>query len=492
VAIRKSDKTYLEALLELSYQFTDQLSGLLRDKTYPSAGPKDLLQCIIKASEILTTNIQTIITESAIGTIPVEDLLSQASDIYDFIDSFQSQILPIIRSSDSQSVPSELVRPFERIASSVFPTCKLMVSSVPENNYYFSEISPTINELFNSLKLDTVLNEFKMGSSDIFHLQLSNNPPCNILSHCLLGHEIGHAIYQKNDVEKAISPYIQFDDKVIKHTADSIFQSVMANLSSSAQPQQIGLQQTRESIEYLTKIQLPLITASWAEELFCDFVGVGLFGPAFICSLSILLLPFEDIDTPSDSYPPSRLRVQSCLTALNRNDPDNPGYGYKKLYESKRNNEYDSLIQPWKEAVGPRFLWPSDEPYKTAYNMIQKIKDKILLAAKQQLGQNIFTRAQFISEVPVLRKRLIDWLPPNEYQLKAGELFTISSLQAIFNAGWLSYLEDMPEFIKLFPNFTETQIRTKFYQLLIKGVDLANIQLKWNELSSTGVSHGDS
>lgn len=322
-----------------------------------------------------------------------------------------------------------------------------------------------------------------MDSSDIFHLQLSNNPPCNILSHCLLGHEIGHAVYQKNKVEQAISPYIQFDEKVVKRTADSIFQSLMANLSSATKPQQIGLQQTRQSIEYITKIQLPIITSSWAEEMFSDFVGVGLFGPAFICSLSILLLPFEDVDTPSESHPPSRFRIQSCLTALNRNDPDDPGYGYKGLYESKRNTEYDFLVQPWKEAVGTKFQWPSEEPYKTVYRMVQQIKDKLILAAKTQLGPNIFTRGQFITEVPILRKRLTDWLPPNEYQRKLGGPFTTSSIQAIFNAGWLSYLEDMPDFMRLFPQFSETQIRSKFYELLTKGVDLANIHSKWMELS---------
>jgi len=483
MAIHKADKTYLEALLELICQFHDQLSNL-KDRGYPSKCPKDLLDCLIEASQILTQRVQTIISSSMTGNISIEDLLSQASDIYDFIEFFQSFVLPIIRNSDSQSVPSELVRPFERIAGSVFPGSKLMVSSVPENNYYFSEISPKIKEFFSSLQIDTVLSGYGMDSRDIFHLQLSNNPPCNILSHCLLGHEIGHAIYLKNNVEQTISPLIQFDQNAVKRTADSMYRSFMASLSSTTIPQQIGLQQTRQSIEYLVSIQLPIITTSWAEELFSDIIGTGLFGPAFICSLSILLLPFDDIDISSESHPPSRFRIQSCLTALNRNDPDDPGYGYKDLSKTNRNTEYDCLVKPWKEAVGIKFHWPTEEPYKTVYRTILGIKNRIIGEAKRQLGDNAFSYSRFAAQVPKLRSRLISWLPPNEYQTKRGEQFNTSSIQAIFNSGWLSYLEDMDGFVRLFPQFTETDIRKKFYQLVIKGVDLANIQHKWKEMGA--------
>jgi hypothetical protein len=480
MAIRKSEKTYLDALLELTGQFNDQLSNL-KDRSYPSKCPQSLIACLLKASEILTQRVSGIIASSAEDAISVEDLLSQASDIYDFIEFFQSYVLPIIRSSDSQSVPSELVRPFEHIADSIFTGSKLLVSSVPENNYYFSEISPKIKALFSSLDLESILKEHEMDTDDIYHLQLSNNPPCNILSHCLLGHEIGHAIYLKNIVEQRISPLIQFDENVVKHTADSIFQSLMARLSTTTVPSQIALQQTKQSIEYMTRIQLPIIATSWAEELFSDFVGTGLFGPAFVCSLSILLLPFDDIDETSDSHPPARFRIQSCLTALNRNDPENPGFGYKALYKSHKNTEYDCLVKPWKEAVGAIIKWPTEEPYKTVFQAVLKIKGEIIQEAKKQLDKNVFTFPQFSSEVPPLRNRLIDWLPPNEYQKKRGEPFTTSSLQAIFNAGWLSYLEDMNKHVSLFPQFEETEIRKKFYQLVIKGVDLGNIQHKWEE-----------
>ena len=94
--------------------------------------------------------------------------------------------------------------------------------------------------------------QHRLDTTDLFHLQLSNNPPCNILSHCLLGHEIGHEIDLKNKVEDIVSPLINFDESVIKNTADSILQSIARDLTASGVPQQLNLQQTKDSIEYFT------------------------------------------------------------------------------------------------------------------------------------------------------------------------------------------------------------------------------------------------
>lgn len=480
MAIRKSDKTYLEALLELTNTFSEQLSDL-KDRVYPSTCPLALVNCLLKSSQILLDRIQQIISSSNTAQDRVvEDLLSQASDIYVFIEFFQSYVLPIIRASDSNNVPAELVRPLEQIAGYVFPGSNLVISSVPESNYYFSNMSTKVKELFASLNLESVLAEQKFDTQDIYHLQLSNNPPCNILSHCLLGHEIGHALYKKNNVDAKISLLIQFDDAVIKRIASSIFEALLSALSASQTPPQMVLQQTKEFIEYRMRFQLPIIAASWAEELFSDFIGTGLFGPAYICSLSVLTLPFDDIDMPSESHPPSRFRVQSCIIALNRSDP---GFGYKKLVDNNKSDEYEALIHPWRDAVTNAFHRPTDDLYKTVFNLVLNIKDDIILESKKQLNTNAFSYSRFHAEVPQLRNRLIDWLPPNEYQLNTGDQFHTPSIQAIFNSGWLSYLEDMNKLLKLFPDFSELVIRKKFYQLIAKGIELSNIQDRWKTLS---------
>ena len=479
MAIRKADKTYLEALLELTNAFSDQLSDL-KDRVYPSKCPLALVNSLLKSSQVLLDRIQQIISSSSTAQDGVvEDLLSQASDIYIFIEFFQSYVLPIIRASDSENVPTELVRPLEQIAGYVFPGSNLVISSVPESNYYFSDMSTKVKEFFASLNLDSILTEQQFDTQDIYHLQLSNNPPSNILSHCLLGHEIGHALYNKNNVDARISPLIQFDDAVVKRIAGSIFEALVSALSDFQAPPQMVLQQTKEFIEYSTRFRLPIIAAAWAEEIFSDFIGTGLFGPAYICSLSVFILPFNDIDMPSESHPPSRFRVQSCITALNRSDP---GFGYRKLGALKKSAEYDALIRPWSEVVTSTYHRPTEDLYKTVFNLVLNIKDDIILEAKSQLSTNAFSHSHFYAEVPQLRNRLIDWLPPNEYQPNTGGQFHTPSIQAIFNSGWLSYLEDMNRLLDLFPDFSELVTRKKFYQLIAKGIELSNIQGRWETL----------
>ncbi|MBI2855027.1 MAG: dCTP deaminase [Chloroflexi bacterium] len=416
MAIRKADKVYLECLLELNSGFGEQLLAI-QDGDYPGSCAVALIKSLDQASRVLAGRIRDLIRESQRASADAEDILAEASNIYDFIDYFQSFVFPVLRSSDIRSVPAELVRPLERLSALLFPDSKLIISSVPVTNYYFSEISPKIKEMFENLDIGGILAEQGIGSSEIFHLQLSANPPCGILSHCLLGHEIGHALYKKAGLENRIPPLLVFEEAAITRCVDSHLQSMAANLNASG-PTQMALQQTREFVEYVTRVQLPIMGSSWAEEMFSDIVGTGLFGPAYVCSLALLLLPYEDMDSPSDGYPPSRLRVQACINALDRTDP---GFGYRKLkVGSESRKDYDSLVKPWREVVGSQYKWPDQEPYRTVFESVLGIKANIINEAKAALSKSRYSPVDFGTEVPTLRARIADWLPPNEYQQGVG------------------------------------------------------------------------
>jgi hypothetical protein len=195
----------------------------------------------------------------------------------------------------------------------------------------------------------------------------------------------------------------------------------------------------------------------------------------------MFLLPFTQIDDSSDSHPSNRLRVQLSINALERSDP---GFCYRLLYKPNLKDDFEPLIKPWKQLIGVRHIPPQDPVHKIAFEAVITIKDKIIKEAKSALGGKYFHPSSYSKEVPQLRKRLGDWLPPNEYQIKVGDKFNIASLQGIFNSGWLSYIEDMPNFVSSLQRLSESEVKSRFYGLVSKGIESSEIQLRWGRAKS--------
>jgi len=478
MAIRRAEQVFLDALLERCISFSAEVRNS-QIKDFPSNAPRILANCLFKASEALINRTNELIAKSRQNEeIDPQEVLGEASNIYDFVDFSTSYLCPIIRSSVSTNVPSELVRPLERIAYSAFPKCQILIGAVPELNYYFTKISPYISELFTNLGIDNILSEGGYPE-DLFHLQLCSNPPCGILAHCMLGHELGHAIYEKVGAEDRLRLRIILNEETVERLINIRHGRYIEEVSTTGierQPTQLILDRTKAFIGYLTRIELPMIAGKWVKELFCDVIGTGIFGPSYICSLSVLLLPFSDIDRLSHTHPSSRYRIQTCIHALERSDP---GFCFRKLKGHPSEKELEHLIQPWREIVGARVTSIDDPLYKAVFEAVIRIRDEIVHEAKSALEGRYFSPSRFKAVVPILRKRIVNWCPPNEYQLNRGGDFEIASLEEIFNAGWLSYLQDMEYFRILFKDFTEDKIKGKFHALLLKGVESSDIQMRW-------------
>ena len=476
MAIRRAEQIFLDALLERCISFSTEVRNL-QIQDFPSKAPEILANCLFKASETLINTTNELIARSRQNEdADPQEVLGEASSIYDFVDFSISYLCPIIRSSVSTNVPSELVRPLERIASSTFPQCQVLIGAVPELNYYFSKISPHISELFTNLGIDSILSE-EGYPEDLFHLQLCSNPPCGILAHCMLGHELGHAIYEKVEAGLRLRPRIILNEETVEPLINARYNRYIAGIStgSEQQPTQLILDRTKEYIAYLTRIEVAMVAGNWVKELFCDIIGTGLFGPSYICSLSVLLLPFSDIDQPSHTHPSNKYRIQTCIHSLERSDP---GFGYRKLKGRPSETELEHLIQPWREVVGNRTSI-TDPAYKAVSEAVIRIRDEIVREAKSALEGRYFSPSKFMKTVPILRNRIRNWLPPNEYQLNRGDDFKVAGLEEIFNAGWLAYLQDMEYFRMLFKGFTEDKIKGKFHALLSKGVESSDIQMRW-------------
>lgn len=483
MATNKAQAIFLDTLVERCESFVAETS-IAKASDYPSKAPKILAECLFEAAEKINSRARELrrAHEQTNKISPLDEIIVEASNIYDFVVFNSSYICPMLRNASIVNVPAEMVLPMETIARSVFPSCQIVIGGVSELNYYFLEIGDWISQMFSSVDLDGVL-QGKGLPSQLFRLQVCLNPPCGILLHCLLGHEIGHAIYKNKQISMKLLPHLSYDQRAFTELVNVRFQQLMEEFSrgSGQTPTQLILEQTRAFMEYITRVEVSTVASNWIKELFCDIIGTGLFGPAFICASSMFLLPFSQIDETSDTHPSSRLRIQWSINALERTDP---GFGYKHLREDSGEGALELLIQPWKQLVGTKATVPRGSVHKVIFDSVTntKMRDRIIKEAKLALGANFFSPRYFKKEVSPLRERIRSWLPPNEYQMKPGDAFTIASPRGIFNAGWLSYVEDMPYFVSLFEKrLSENEIKSRFYGLVSKGIESSQIQLAWQK-----------
>lgn len=477
MAISKAQAVFLDTLVERCESFVAEITAI-KELDYPSDAPQILATCLFDAAGRINNRAHELRqAHKQTNAIPIDEIMAEASNIYDFVVFNSSYSCPMLRDASIGNVPAEMVLPMENIARLLFPDCQIIIGEVSEWNYYFREIGRRIIENFTNVDLDDILSQHESFPSELFRLQVCSNPPCGILLHCLLGHEIGHAIYNNQDLSRILLPHFSYDQRAFNELVDSRFQQLWEEFSrDTGRAPQLVFEQTRAFMEYITRVEVYTVAAKWIEELFCDIVGIGLFGPAFVSASSMFLLPFSQIDETSDSHPSSRLRIQWSISALERTDP---GFGYRRLRKDSIQAFFAPLIDPWKEMVGTKPSVPRNAVHKIISDAVFKLKTKIIEAAKLTLGNNFYRPSSFKKEVPQLRKRIKNWLPPNEYQVKPGDAFDIAGLQGIFNSGWLSYIEDMPYFVKIFKRLSENEIKIRFYGLVLKGIESSQIQIRW-------------
>lgn len=126
-------------------------------------------------------------------------------------------------------------------------------------------------------------------------------PGCEATNPLLLplaGHELGHAVWERDNVRK------RFWDEYANRVTDFLFQSradfptVDADIGDERDPKEIRkiLEETTKNESYANACRL---VSSQLEELFCDFVGLYLFGSAFLYAFTYFLSP----DFPAERSP---------------------------------------------------------------------------------------------------------------------------------------------------------------------------------------------
>jgi hypothetical protein len=159
-----------------------------------------------------------------------------------------------------------------------------------------------------------------------------------VLLHSILGHELGHALYQSTNHLK------QVRSDVLPHLCKGILGNpaqTAAHVYSATAPVE-----TKESLAEWAKFGFtqPILFMyggaswpSWIEEFFCDLMGVVTFGASFIAALCKILLGIDSTGVRiGPRHPPTAWRIKMVLQCARLEKIDDLGLADHPLQDNLR------------------------------------------------------------------------------------------------------------------------------------------------------------
>lgn len=170
---------------------------------------------------------------------------------------------------------------------------------VPDRSFMYSTVSwPFLGAIKKTLGFKPRTKRWPI----IVNYPLSDSD--RLLLHPLFAHEIGHATVYKYNLIPRLGNEVFSDEEFSKRLEDEatyVFEKISPGYSKLKLRQMI-----RERMR------------SWVKELLCDHLAVEASGPAYLWAMAAFGLPLNRSE-PSDTHPPTALRVKLALDLLEIN-----------------------------------------------------------------------------------------------------------------------------------------------------------------------------
>lgn len=251
------------------------------------------------------------------------------------------------------------------------------------------------------------------------------------------GHEIGHHVWRIYDVAADVNEEVSASiEKYRKNNAPPT-DRIKQLLDDIANPEALVWEKQKIFLQ--------------CEELFCDYVGVWVFGSAFLNAFHYLLSPAPQASA-SPAYPPLKFRSETLVKALS------------KFYKEKPPS---NLVADFSHSFLP-YQIPGD-PVEVKYTLelinhcVFSIQDAILDRTEQILRSNDVPKVRF-SEAKRIYCQFRDFLIP------ASDCDNIAE---IISAGWMARA-DANMWSKM-PNIVEQKYRI-LDDLILKSIEVMEFE----------------
>jgi len=470
------DKGLILLTIESAKERCEALSGQverLAEKQYPSSGSQILISLVKKINQTLCSKLEEIEDDEEIYSLLTPQQVQQRVNRYSQLIPYLHDLLSFLDGAEIKETPAALAPALRRILQYYLPEAELILASKPELNYSFLEIAKQTKSVFSSAGLEALVEDFP----DTFVVITSPTVEVgNVLLHCVIAHEIGHGLYQRNNLSDKLLPSVEIKEDEIARFASLIFKAEHEEANKQGGVHQLSLFPSELEIKARITELINSTVENWLEELTSDAIGLALFGPAYFYSIIYLVLSFQLLDNCSDSHPPNNLRIRLMLLMLGALDETESSLGLWASLPAA----HIAFIEGWKSAINS--VGKERDIYRIAVQSILKVLPTIGELAKDILGNKRFEGSQ-CKTIESLSGLIINGLPPNELLDFCSKTFYHPGVILILNAGWDVMIAHMNEFSEFFGRTYKDEkafCKSKLSELITKAIELDNVRILWN------------
>jgi len=490
-----SDKNIIKEFLNSSLFYFYKLENLINEiKTYSfySEDYMDLINILSEFNEIVTNNFRELkskIIEKIKTSSPIEiynENVVQLNRFNLFLKYF-NQIISIFINAENFYIHQGIFILIENFTKKISKISRFIIYPF----FPSSKSGMRLNYAYKNLldffrKFDKEVEKPEIEDFLLFSIPTLNKE--DLLSSCLLGHEIGHFINEKNQIGRNIT-----SEKFMDY--QSIFRTNYNKWIKELQAKKPTLKFDLHMESVFFKIWFRIIS-NWIKEIICDKIGLKLFGLSFFFAFLDFIYINNPYNKGTEKHPPNWLRLKILIDEIQ--DKDGEISKFIKNYKI----DQDFIGEKIKNIIS--FVQKNfTEEKQEKDEIIQKMKEKVEIAivresAIKELNNRKFYHKYINSKLDECIKeycykfkiddmndviKLLDlYIIPNEiidFKKKNSKAVNIIT---ILNAGWLYFLFKIKNHYNILKNLNKMEVRKRFNELLLKAIELSNIQQKIDKI----------
>jgi len=454
----------------------------LEQKIYPTASPKTLLLFIKEGNEIIRSNLDKIKKDTELyETLTSEELEQKVKRFCKFL-PYLCNLLEYIEGSEVQNTPAALIRPLKRLVRHYLLNSEIIFRSYSQLNYSFAPLTERLRKVFSGEIFKSLLEGLPEFFAVVSFPKVESN---YVLLHCMVGHEIGHGLYQEKNLGEVLIPLVTIDKSALDQIAKVIIETESQGQDVSGK-QQLSETELGESLrvkELLTKL-INKVIGNWVEELAADAFGICIFGPAYFFAFINFVSAIQLLRSSSYTHPSPSIRMKLMWHLLKSDQKDSAdSLSFERIFEDKTKD----FVQQWVKVASKE-----GPPLHPIYDIVEKSITPIIIChicSKVIEGMNgsEYTIQKYQKNISTLCDLIKNLIPPNEMVDFKQKKTTSSDVVSILNAGWEVYLSFMDEFSKNFEvvyKDNKIECDKKLNELLLKAIELSEIKTRWDEIKN--------
>lgn len=377
---RSISETLLGTTLEhASYQKV-RLSEL-EHQDFPFADCKQLVTILLDIHSVIIDELDSLLTE--IRKNPNDKEIQRDAEIgarrFGHLLAFLHSSLELLEFSGRSHISQGSVYLLGGLTSHFGRTERFILVPSYEFNYSYTDV---LHHIIKATEDAIPAMQRKLGK-DVNRIAVLSYPNVyreNVLSNCLLGHEVGHYVVEQAGLVRDLVAQIQLNSNLLQKVVDDyrrgrIGQTAISDFFATESVKAGIMQETSQTL------------TSWITELASDVFGFRTLGPVCLFALSKFLLALHNLDESTDDHPSARIRLSLLLDQFEKKGFANELKGVNDKDKKVANSilDYFDRLKVFISYPPGAPITPKNELLSDA---ITKLQDAITIAIDNTIDSN--------------------------------------------------------------------------------------------------------